>query len=76
MDLLNQNGKWKVKGSQAERARVAYASLEAGRVVYRVDKEKAVADEDCLRPSQGCLKRQSKGNVISNEEAPTILRPL
>jgi len=43
MCLIQENGTWKISGPQAERARVAYASLKEGRVVYRVDSAKAVA---------------------------------
>ena len=41
MELMNENGQWRIRGAQAERARVAYLSLEDGRVVYKVDKTKA-----------------------------------
>jgi hypothetical protein len=41
MELMNENGQWRIRGPQAERARVAYVSLEDGRVVYKVDKTKA-----------------------------------
>jgi hypothetical protein len=43
MRLIQENGAWKVSGPQAERARVAYASLKEGRVVYRVDNAKAIS---------------------------------
>jgi hypothetical protein len=43
MRLVQQDGTWTISGPQAEHARVAYASLKDGRVVYRVDEAKAVA---------------------------------
>ena len=45
MQLIQQDGRWRIVGPQAERARVAYASLENGSVVYKVDKDIAVATE-------------------------------
>lgn len=35
--LIQENGTWRISGPHAERARIAYASLKEGRVVYRVD---------------------------------------
>jgi len=43
MRLIQENGTWRISGTQADRARVAYASLKDGRVVYRVDTAKGVA---------------------------------
>ena len=43
MRLTQDNGTWRISGPQADRARVAYASLRDGRVVYRVDAAVAVA---------------------------------
>ena len=43
MQLIQQNGAWKITGPQAERARVAYAFLKDGRIEYRVDKSMTVA---------------------------------
>jgi hypothetical protein len=40
MELTNDDGQWRIRGPQAERARVAYASLEDERLVYRVEKGK------------------------------------
>lgn len=37
MELVNEDGRWRIRGPQAWRARVAYASLENGRIAYRVD---------------------------------------
>jgi hypothetical protein len=50
MKLIQNNGTWKICGTQAGRARVAYASLQNGQVVYRVDKAGAAGNEskeDC-----------------------------
>lgn len=50
MKLIENNGAWKISGRQAGRARVAYASIQDGRVVYRVDRGGAAANEsreDC-----------------------------
>jgi len=46
MRLVEQDGTWKVIGPQAERARIAYASIQDGRVVYRVEKVNTVASVD------------------------------
>jgi len=46
MRLIQQDGTWRISGPQAERARVAYASLRDDRVVYRIDEAKAVASGD------------------------------
>jgi hypothetical protein len=43
MRLMWEDGTWKISGAQAERARVAFASIENGAVVYRIDKGEAVA---------------------------------
>lgn len=43
MHLIQENGTWRISGPHAERARIAYASLKEGRVVYRVDNAKPVA---------------------------------
>jgi hypothetical protein len=40
MELVNENGHWRICGPQAPRARVAYASLENGRITYRVEAAK------------------------------------
>jgi hypothetical protein len=41
MELVNQDGRWRIRGTaQVEHARVAYASMEDDRVVYRVDQER------------------------------------
>jgi len=45
MRLILQDGAWMILGPEAERARVAYASTKNGRIVYRVEKAKAVASE-------------------------------
>jgi hypothetical protein len=37
MQLIQKNGTWTIQGPQAERATVAYASLEGGRLTYTVD---------------------------------------
>jgi hypothetical protein len=37
MTLCSTNGRWRVEGPGSERARVAYASLEGNRLVYRLD---------------------------------------
>jgi hypothetical protein len=37
MRLVQQNGVWTIEGPQAERARVAWASLDKGAVVYTMD---------------------------------------
>jgi hypothetical protein len=46
MKLVNRNGKWRIVGPQAKRARVAYASLQDGRIVYEVEKESRTIDEE------------------------------
>ena len=43
MELVNQDGRWRIRGPQAERARIAYASIENDRIVYRIDQEEAIA---------------------------------
>jgi len=43
MQLTHQDGTWKISGPQSERARVAYACLRDGRVVYSFDQVNAVA---------------------------------
>jgi hypothetical protein len=37
MELVNEDAKWQIRGPEAPRARVAYASLENGRIAYRVE---------------------------------------
>jgi hypothetical protein len=37
MELVNHEGRWQIRGPQSERARIAYASLEKDRVVYKVE---------------------------------------
>jgi hypothetical protein len=37
MRLVQQNGEWKIEGPQAERARVAFASLQGDRIQYRIE---------------------------------------
>lgn len=37
MKLVGQEGHWCIEGSGAERARIAYASLQGGRVVYSLE---------------------------------------
>ena len=37
MTLTRENGAWKILGPEAERAKVAYASIENGNVVYRIE---------------------------------------
>jgi hypothetical protein len=37
MELTHENGQWCIRGAQAERARVAYASFENGQTVYKVE---------------------------------------
>ena len=37
MELVPENGGWQIVGNHAERARVAYASLEQGKLVYSVE---------------------------------------
>lgn len=39
MEVVRENGSWVVRGPHADRARVAFASLVDGRVVYRVPSE-------------------------------------
>jgi hypothetical protein len=36
MELVNENGQWCIHGPQANRAKIAYASLEQGRIVYAI----------------------------------------
>jgi len=43
MRLIQQSETWRISGPQAERARVAYASLKNGQLAYRIDQNKAVA---------------------------------
>lgn len=43
MRLVQEHGDWRISGPRSEQARVAYASLKEGRVVYRVESSKAVA---------------------------------
>ena len=43
MRLVREGGDWRISGPRAEQARVAYASLKEGKVVYRVESSKAVA---------------------------------
>jgi peptidoglycan/xylan/chitin deacetylase (PgdA/CDA1 family) len=37
MELVNENGQWRIRGPDAWRARVAYASLKNGQIAYRVE---------------------------------------
>jgi hypothetical protein len=37
MELVNEDGKWRIQGTGAQRASVAYASLENGRVIYKIE---------------------------------------
>jgi hypothetical protein len=37
MELVNEDGHWRIRGAEAWRARVAYASLENGRISYRFE---------------------------------------
>jgi peptidoglycan/xylan/chitin deacetylase (PgdA/CDA1 family) len=37
MQLIQKNGNWVIQGPQAERARVAYASMEGGRLTFSVE---------------------------------------
>ena len=37
MELVNGNGHWRIRGPEAGRARVAYASLKNGQIAYRVE---------------------------------------
>src|SRR5579883_449553 len=43
MKLVQQGGAWKIEGPQAERARIAYASLGANGVQFRVEKAQPIA---------------------------------
>jgi hypothetical protein len=37
MEIFKVDGHWRIRGRQAERARIAYAALDGDRVVYRFD---------------------------------------
>jgi hypothetical protein len=37
MNLVNDEGRWRIQGPQAERARIAYASLQQGKLAYRFE---------------------------------------
>jgi hypothetical protein len=37
MRLIQQNGTWRISGPKAERARLAYASVKNGQLVYRIE---------------------------------------
>jgi len=39
MQVVKEDGRWRVRGEGSERARVAYARIKNNRVVYRVDQE-------------------------------------
>jgi hypothetical protein len=39
MRLVKEGSAWQIDGPEKRRARIAYASLEADRVVYTVDSE-------------------------------------
>ena len=43
MRLVRQDGAWQIVGPQAERARIAFASMQDGRINYRVEKANPVA---------------------------------
>jgi hypothetical protein len=37
MRLTRESGRWRIVGPEAERARIAYASMESGGVAYRIE---------------------------------------
>jgi hypothetical protein len=45
MKLVQENGSWRIEGPDKERARIAYANLEDGRVVYSLDHEDKVTHD-------------------------------
>jgi len=49
MELVNENGKWRIRGAGAERANVAYASFGDGKLIYRIEagKQSAVPGVAC-----------------------------
>lgn len=50
MELTDENGQWRIRGPQAERARVAYASVENGKVIYKVETVKAAGSPVNMLP--------------------------
>lgn len=46
MEIFKVNGQWRIRGRQAERARIAYAALDGDRVVYRFDSARTVDAAD------------------------------
>jgi len=45
MSIVNESGMWQVRGEGSERARIAYACFESGRVVYRTVKKSAATSD-------------------------------
>jgi hypothetical protein len=55
MCLVRENNAWQIQGPDSHRARVAFASLEEGCVVYRFDSEIQPHEIPTLAPSQTSL---------------------
>jgi hypothetical protein len=58
MRLVRKGTRWSIEGPARERARVALASLEGGKLVYRLDGGAAAADcrEECDISKQGSFR--------------------
>ena len=52
MRLVQEGRDWRIEGPQQDRARIAYASLEGGRVVYSVESEFQPCDLPTIASSQ------------------------
>jgi hypothetical protein len=52
MRLVQEGRDWRIEGPQQDRARIAYASLEGGRVVYSVESEFQPSDLPTIASSQ------------------------
>jgi hypothetical protein len=55
MRLIREQGTWQIRGPEAHRARVAFANLEGGRIVYSFDSEIQPHEIPIRVPSQATL---------------------
>jgi hypothetical protein len=65
MKLVAENGQWRIEGPGSERARIAFASLEGDRIVYRIGKSVDPCAGPAHSPNSGSFQNSQAASFPS-----------